>query len=143
MEKTLLEKVRSFYAKAMKKHGIYLTEECSADGSWSLRFGNTEPETIDAVFSAQIIGKNRSYPQSADQLYVRAPTQEDLWLDALLKMHIGEQEIWKIHEFVRHLNEDGIIELRWQIVFIFGCDISDCTSWEEIMLKSSVAGSDS
>lgn len=145
-EEITVSKLRAFVSKACKNVGLYLTESCEHDFAnaekpyWCLRVGKVAVDTIDATLSSSLIDALGHKPP-VDSIVVSGSSQEEIWLEKLFRL-AAKDKFNRIRVTKRRLAEDGVIEYRTNVVFIFGVDVTTCSSWSEVLMKNAIAGTD-
>ena len=144
-EEITVRKLRAFVQKACKNVGLYLTETCEYDFAnaekpcWCLRVGKVAVDTIDATLQNEPIDAS-GYESSVDSIFVSGSSQEELWLEKLFQL--AAKDKFNRIRVTKRLAEDGVIEDRTNVVFIFGVDVTTCSSWSEVLMKNAIAGTD-
>ena len=144
-EEITVRKLRAFVSKACKNVGLYLTESCEHDFAnaekpcWCLSVGKVAVDTIDATLPNELI--DASGHESSVNSIVSGSSQEELWLEELFRL-AAKDKFNRIRVTKRRLAEDGVIENRTNVVFIFGVDVTTCSSWSEVLMKNAIAGTD-
>ena len=150
------QKVRRFVAAEFAKQHLVVTESCRVvtrttsliqvkRGDWNLSFAVKDNEEIRKAlnkpeyhfFAMLVYGDGLEASFRGYGVY--GASQEQLWMvsliDAVSKGHIN-----KIHVTEEALAADGVIERRDSERWLFGCDVSGCESWGEVLMRRAVAG---
>ena len=150
------QKVRRFVAAEFAKLHLVVTESCHVvtsttssiqvkRGSWNLSFAVKHNEEIRKVLSKP------EYSFSATLVYgdgleasfcgygIHGVSQEQLWMVSLIS-EVSKGHVNKIRVTEETLAADGVIERRVSERWLFGCDVSGCESWGEVLMRRAIAG---
>ena len=132
-----LKRIRKFVAERLSKFGLKLHEtyddHAKADVAWRLMvFSPGAHDKIlfisDTGFQTDVCGDE-----------VTAESQDELWNTALFAFLVKSKETTYVKYREIMIADDGIVECRVKTELLFGVDVSDCTSWKEVMLKCAIS----
>ena len=150
------QKVRRFVAAEFAKHHLVVTESCLVvtsttsliqlkRGGWNLSFAVKHNEEIRKIlnkpeysfFATLVYGDG--FEASFGGYGIHGASQEQLWMVSLID-EVSKGHINKIHVIEETLAADGVIERRDSERWLFGCDVSGCESWGEVLMRRAIAG---
>ena len=132
-----LKKIRKFVAERLSKFGLKLHEtyDDHAKDAVAWRLMVFSPGAHDKILFISDTGFQTDV--CGDE--VTAESQDELWNTALFAFLVKSRETTYVKYREIMIAEDGIVECRVKTELLFGVDVSDCTSWEEVMLKCAIS----
>lgn len=133
-----LKQIRKFVAERLSKFGLKLRETYDdhakgTSNAWSLTiFASTSSHTVLFVSDTGFQGDARGESVSAS-------TQDELWKTFLFAFLVKNRKTTYVRYAEISTAEDGITECNIKTELVFGVDVSDCTSWKEVMLKCAIS----